>query len=84
MGYSVLMNTPSEQRIDFVVRSLRAAMPKNWPEIAQQTGVPEKTIYKIAYRETKDPRTSTTEALHDYFTKQEVALVADQSRRAGD
>lgn len=61
---------PREPRIEFIVRNLRAAMPKNWPAIAEKTGVPEKTIYKIAYRETKDPRTSTTEALHEYFTAQ--------------
>lgn len=62
------MNSQTEPRIDFVVRNLRAAMPRRWPEISEKTGVPEKTICKIAYRETKDPRTSTTEALHHYFT----------------
>lgn len=64
------MNSQTEPRIEFIVRKLRAAMPRRWPEISEKTGVPEKTIYKIAYRETKDPRTSTTEALHDYFTTQ--------------
>jgi hypothetical protein len=62
------MNSQTEPRIEFVVRHLRAAMPRRWPEISEKTGIPEKTIYKIAYRETKDPRTSTTEALHDYFS----------------
>lgn len=63
------MKSQTVPRIEFVVHHLRAAMPRSWPEIALKTGVPEKTIYKIAYRATKDPRTSTTEALHSYFTK---------------
>jgi hypothetical protein len=61
------METKSESRIDFVVRSLREAMPRAWPEIAKSSGVPERTITKIAYRETKDPRSSTLDALFDYF-----------------
>lgn len=69
------MNSQTEPRIAFVVRNLRAAMPRRWPEISRETGVPEKTIYKIAYGETKDPRTSTTEALHGYFTRQVSAAV---------
>lgn len=65
------MTTKTIPRVEFVVSRLRAAMPRLWPEIAKQSGVPEKTICKIAYRETKDPRTSTTEALHDYFAEQD-------------
>lgn len=44
-------------------------MPKNWPEIAEGSGVPEKTIVKIAYRETKDPRSSTIDKLFAYFDR---------------
>jgi hypothetical protein len=72
------MSQSPEPRIDFVVRHLRAAMPRRWPEISRVTGVPEKTICKIAYRETLDPRTSTTEALHNYFTAIAPAAPADQ------
>ncbi len=61
------MSLHIESRTEFVVRRLREAMPKNWPEISEASGVPEKTIYKIAYRETKDPRSSTIEALCTYF-----------------
>lgn len=61
------MTTQIEPRIDFVIRHLRQAMPRNWPEIARASGVPQKTICKIAYRETKDPRSSTLDKLHDYF-----------------
>lgn len=63
----IFMNTQTETRIEYVIRNLRAAMPKSWPEIAQKSGVPAKTIVKIAYRETKDPRSSTLDALYSYF-----------------
>jgi len=75
------MTTKPIPRVEFVVRHLRAAMPRLWPEIAKVSGVPEKTICKIAYRETKDPRTSTTEALHDYFVEQDRAAAGDRRRR---
>ncbi|WP_146177531.1 hypothetical protein [Glaciimonas sp. PCH181] len=65
------MTSHHETRLDFVVRHLRAAMPKQWGEIAEKSGVPEKTIYKIAYRETKDPRSSTLDALHAYFVAED-------------
>lgn len=64
------------------MRHLRAAMPRLWPEIAVKTGVPEKTICKIAYRETKDPRTSTTEALHSYFVEQDRIASGDRRRKS--
>ncbi len=68
------MRTHPEPRIDFVVRCLRAAGHRRWSAIAKCAGVPEKTIYKIAYGETKDPRTSTTEALNNYFTTDGVVF----------
>ena len=61
------MPIPSEKRIDYVVRHLRRAMPKNWGVVSTSSGVPEKTIHKIAYRETLDPRVSTLDALYDFF-----------------
>lgn len=63
------MEDKTESRIDFVVRSLREAMPRCWPEISRGSGVPESTIRKIAYRETKDPRTSTVDDLYSYLTE---------------
>jgi hypothetical protein len=63
------MDQHTESRTEFVVRRLREAMPKSWPEISEASGVPEKTIIKIAYRETKDPRESTVAALYAYFEK---------------
>lgn len=65
------MTAHSETRTEFVVRKLREAMPKNWPEIAEKSGVPPSTIYKIAYRDTKDPRSSTLDPLYDYFVAQQ-------------
>lgn len=73
------METKSESRIEFVVRSLREAMPRRWPEIARDSGVPERTITKIAYRETKDPRSSTLDALYEYFVEQGKAQFGRRS-----
>jgi hypothetical protein len=67
------MNTSTETRTEFVVRHLRAAKPKNWPTIAQKTGVAERTLAKIAYHETKDPRCSTVDPLVAYFEKNPAA-----------
>lgn len=66
------MDTLKETRAEFVVRNLRTAMPKNWAQIAEKSDVPYKTIYKIAYRDTKDPRESTIEKLFQYFQNNPV------------
>jgi hypothetical protein len=70
------MNTHTS-RIDFVVERLRGAMPKSWAGISAATGIPKDTIRKIAYREVKDPRSSTLDALYDYFE----SLAQDKARR---
>lgn len=57
----------SESQIDFVVRKLREAMPRNWQHIADMSGVPYKTLVKVAYKSTKNPRYRTVEALNNYF-----------------
>lgn len=72
------MDTQIETRLEYVIRKLREAMPKNWPEIALKSKVPESTIYKIAYRDTKDPRGSTLEALFSYFTELDSTRPAPQ------
>lgn len=77
------MDTTTESRLDFVVRKLREAMPKNWPEISDVSGVPPKTISKIAYRETRDPRGSTVDKLFDYFSDLDTGVVRkDQKPRS--
>jgi predicted transcriptional regulator len=65
------MDTQIETRTEYVARKLNEAGHKNWPEIADGSGVPEKTMSKIAYGETKDPRESTVSALVSYFEQQE-------------
>jgi hypothetical protein len=74
----MLMDTKYESRTDFVVRSLREAMPRRWPEISRASGVPESTIRKIAYRETKDPRTSTVDDLYEFFVGQKGRRSTDK------
>lgn len=68
------MDTQTNPRIEFVVQHLRRAMPKNWRKIADESKVPYKTIYKIAYRSTNNPRANTLDALYEYFSKQESEL----------
>lgn len=41
------------------------------------TGVPEPTLTKIRYGVTNDPRTSTMDALRDYFTRLESEPAQD-------
>lgn len=76
------MDTNSESRIDFVVRNLREAMPKSWPEISEKSGVPESTIRKIAYKETKDPRSSTIDELFAYFIGQDGRRSTDKNKES--
>jgi hypothetical protein len=72
------MNINSETRIDFVVRHLRLTMPKHWEKISIVSGVPKKTIHKIAYLETRDPRSSTLDALYLYFDTENKAALMSQ------
>ncbi|TEA78664.1 helix-turn-helix domain-containing protein [Allopusillimonas ginsengisoli] len=51
-----------------VVAQLRGVKWSSLPQLADDTGVPESTIKKIRSGEVKDPRISTIEALHSYFT----------------
>lgn len=37
------------------------------PTVADESGVPYRTIQKIASGETKDPGVSVVQTLHDYF-----------------
>lgn len=61
------MTPQTNPRTEYVIAHLRAAMPKNWPDIAEKSGVPKSTIHKIAYRETENPTSNTIEALYSYF-----------------
>ncbi|HWK70007.1 MAG TPA: hypothetical protein VNS29_04115 [Burkholderiaceae bacterium] len=53
-----------------VVANLRLVKWGLIPQLASDTGVPESTIKKIRSGEVKDPRISTVEALHNYFSQE--------------
>lgn len=42
------------------------------PKVAEESGVPYRTLQKIASGETKDPGVSHVQALHDYFRGREA------------
>lgn len=56
----------TESMHDFVVRRLQESKG-TWPLISDQSGVPLRTIEKIARREYKSHRLSTIEPLADHF-----------------
>lgn len=45
----------------------------NWTEISRASGVPYWTLAKIAQGVVTNPRTSTSEALREYFDRQQAA-----------
>lgn len=55
-----------ESMHDFVVEQLQRTKGR-WPEVAEGSGVPARTIEKIARRETENPRVSSIERLVRYF-----------------
>lgn len=52
-----------ESMHDFVVRRLQDAGPKRWQEISDESGVPLRTIEKVARRVYKSHRMVTIEPL---------------------
>lgn len=46
-----------------VVSRLRALGPSQWHDVAERSGVPYGTVYKVAYGYTESPRFKTLEAL---------------------
>jgi hypothetical protein len=44
----------------------------HWTEVAEGSGVPLRTLEKIARKESPDPRVSSVQALYDWFRKQPV------------
>lgn len=74
--------TPS--RIEFVIAKLRALGRKNWRALAETTGVPYSTIYKVAYRDTKNPGCLTLDPLHDHLKAidgtPKVTAIADRRK----
>lgn len=61
------MRIQNETMLSSVLRGLDEKKGA-WPDIAKASGVPYQTLTKIACRIVADPRVSTVQALHDYFT----------------
>ncbi len=80
MGNTAGMDTHTDPRLEFVIKKLREIGRKNWQPITDKSGVPYSTIYKIAYRDTKDPRGSTLNALHDCLTTADAQRAPDRRR----
>lgn len=57
------MNTPL---FEYVLQELDKAKGR-WPQVAEGSGVPYKTVTKIAQRETLDPGVNNVQKLADYF-----------------
>lgn len=60
---------------EYVMGELQAAKG-HWSEVAEGSGVPKRTVEKIARREIKDPGVSHVEALARYFQQREQARAA--------
>ena len=60
---------------EFVIDRLQAAKG-GWPTIAEGSGVPLRTLEKVARRENADPRVGTVEKLARYFHELERETVA--------
>lgn len=52
-----------ESLVGYVVRRLREEGPKQWPNIAAESGKPESVLRKIAYGNRKNPRIDTIEPI---------------------
>lgn len=54
----------------YVIDRLESAKGR-WSEVAEDSGVPKRTLEKIARQETKDPGVITVEKLYRYFKRRE-------------
>lgn len=57
---------------EYVIGQLTAAKG-SWSEVAEGSGVPKRTIEKIARRETPNPGVSHIQKLANYFRERETA-----------
>mgnify|MGYP003582965539 CR=1 FL=1 len=55
--------------LDAVIARLKQVKHCDLSRVALESGVPESTLRKIRYREVRDPRVQTVQALHNYFAK---------------
>lgn len=56
-----------EQPIYEYVMGQLEARRGQWPKVSRETGVPYRTLQKVATREIADPGVSTIQTLADYF-----------------
>ena len=56
---------------DYIVGKLRGDWKGRWDEVSQKTGVPVRTIEKVAARVYKSHRLSTMDPLHSFFREQD-------------
>ena len=66
----VCASMTTQTMYDFVVERLNQSKG-HWPAVASGSGVPKRTLEKIARKETADPRGGTLQKLWDYFHKSE-------------
>lgn len=60
--------------LEFVIANLDAVKGR-WPEVAEGSGIPLRTLEKVARRETKNPKNDTVEGLAKYFRANPPAIV---------
>lgn len=56
----------------YVLKKLDATRG-TWPQVSEGSGVPLRTIEKIARQETEDPRVSNVQKLADWFASQDTS-----------
>lgn len=66
---SYSMITMEKNIYEFVIDGLQHAKGR-WPAVAEGSGVPKRTIEKIARKETPNPGINHIQSLADYFHKQ--------------
>jgi transcriptional regulator with XRE-family HTH domain len=67
----------SESTVEFLRRQLRLAGARQWPKIAERTGMSANTLRKMAYGDRKNPRIDTIEPLMRYFRANESEEARD-------
>lgn len=60
---------------EYVLEQLDATKGR-WPTVAEGSGIPYRTLQKIAMREIRDPGVSHIQKLADYFRDQEARAAA--------
>ncbi|MBC2771058.1 helix-turn-helix transcriptional regulator [Pusillimonas minor] len=55
-----------------VLARLRTVKHSDIKQISHASGVPESTVRKLYYGEVANPRVQTVQALHDYFSREDL------------